>query len=381
VSAPVFSSLVGQEAAIAQLERALTSNETGNEMTHAWLFTGPPGSGRSVIALSFAAALVCKKKGCGNCNDCSTALTGTHQDVEIMKIDGLTIKVDEIREVVSRANWTTSTSNWRVIVVEDSDRMTESAANALLKSLEDAGSSTVWLLSAPSPDDVLPTIRSRCRHVQLKIPTMEEIKDFLISTLNSTPEEAEQAARISQGHIGKARAFTRDKSLRDSRRIIFEIMLKVTTESKAISAASKIIELVEEQVSARLTEVLEKEIQEAKNIYQGSSRGLISGGSKALKELERDQKLKTTRAIKDQIDIYLLDYMSFIRDCLLVNGPWINTDLSEQIKTFQSKRNDHDLSQLLTRISNSRAKLATNASQSLVLETVFLSFVQSKSGN
>ena len=381
MSAPVFSSLVGQEAAIAQLERALTSNETGNEMTHAWLFTGPPGSGRSVIALSFAAALVCKKRGCGECSDCKTALAGTHQDVEIMKIDGLTIKVDEIREVVSRASWTTSTSNWRVIVVEDSDRMTESAANALLKSLEDAGSSTVWLLSAPSPDDVLPTIRSRCRHVQLKIPTMEEIKDFLISTLNSTPEEAEQAARISQGHIGKARAFTRDKSLRDSRRIIFEIMLKVTTESKAISAASKIIELVEEQVSARLTEVLEKEIQEAKNIYQGSSRGLISGGSKALKELERDQKLKTTRAIKDQIDIYLLDYMSFIRDCLLVNGPWINTDLSEQIKTFQSKRNDHDLSQLLTRISNSRAKLATNASQSLVLETVFLSFVQSKSGN
>ncbi|MBM3721651.1 MAG: DNA polymerase III subunit delta', partial [Actinobacteria bacterium] len=127
MSAPVFSSLVGQEAAIAQLERALTSNQTGNEMTHAWLFTGPPGSGRSVIAHSFAAALVCKKKGCGNCNDCLTALTGTHQDVEIMKIDGLTIKVDEIREVVSRASWTTSTSNWRVIVVEDSDRMTESA--------------------------------------------------------------------------------------------------------------------------------------------------------------------------------------------------------------------------------------------------------------
>jgi DNA polymerase-3 subunit delta' len=381
VSAPVFSSLVGQEVAIAQLERALTSNETGNEMTHAWLFTGPPGSGRSVISLAFAAALVCKKKGCGDCNDCLTALSGTHQDVEIMKIDGLTIKVDEIREVVSRANWTTSISNWRVIVVEDSDRMTESAANALLKSLEEAGSSTVWLLSAPSSDDVLPTIRSRCRQVQLRIPTTTEIKDFLISTLNSTPQEAEQAARISQGHIGKARAFIIDKSLRDLRRIIFEILLNATTESKAISAASKIVDLAEERVAAKLTEELEKEIQEAKNIYQGTSRGFITGGSKALKELERDQKLKTTRAIKDEIDSYLIDYSSFIRDCLLMNGPWINTDLSEHIKVFQSKNREEDLSQLLSLVSNSRAKLATNASQSLVLETLFLSFVQSKSGN
>jgi len=298
-----------------------------------------------------------------------------------MKIDGLTIKVDEIREVVSRANWTTSTSNWRVIVVEDSDRMTESAANALLKSLEEAGSYTVWLLSAPSPDDVLPTIRSRCRQVQLRIPTTTEIKDFLISTLNSTSQEAEQAARISQGHIGKARAFIKDNSLRDSRRVIFEILLNAITESKAISAASKIIDLAEERVAARLVEGLEKEIQEAKNIYQGTSRGLITGGSKALKELERDQKLKTTRAIKDEIDSYLLDYTSFLRDCLLVNGPWINADVSEQIKTFQSKKSEEDLSQLLSLISNSRAKLATNASQSLVLETLCLSFVQSKSGN
>jgi len=259
--------------------------------------------------------------------------------------------------------------------------MTESAANALLKSLEEAGSSTVWLLSAPSPEDVLPTIRSRCRQVQLRIPTTTEIKEFLISTLHSMPEEAEQAARISQGHIGKARAFIKDKSLRDSRRLIFEILLNVTTESKGISAASKILDLAEERVAARLIEELEKEIQEVKNIYQGTSRGLITGGPKALKELERDQKLKTTRAIKDEIDSYLLDYMSFIRDCLLVNGPWINTDLSEQIKVFQSKNREEGLSQLLTRISNARAKLATNASQSLVLETLFLSFVQNKSGN
>ncbi|MFM7623648.1 MAG: AAA family ATPase, partial [Actinomycetota bacterium] len=179
--AAVFNGLVGQDKAVSELEKAISSarsNSSGQEMTHAWLFTGPPGSGRSNIAKAFAASLVCSKSGCGTCTDCKSALAGSHQDVELFAVNGLAIKVDEIREIVARSAWSSSVSRWRVIVIEDCDRMTEAAGNALLRAIEEPGTSTVWLLCAPTLHDVLPTIRSRCRNIQLRTPSKSEITDF-----------------------------------------------------------------------------------------------------------------------------------------------------------------------------------------------------------
>lgn len=166
-------------------------------MTHAWLFTGPPGSGRSNAAIAFAAALVCKDSGCSKCNDCMSTITGSHADVELIKTEGLSIKIDEVRELISRASWAPSVAKWRVVVIEDADRLTDSAANALLKVIEEPGLRTVWLLCAPTLTDVLPTIRSRCRHLALRTPSTKAIANLLIERDAIDPKVADFVARAS----------------------------------------------------------------------------------------------------------------------------------------------------------------------------------------
>ena len=179
----VFESLVDQEETIAILKSAVVAakqnEDESQDMTHAWLFTGPPGSGRSNAALAFAASLVCKDSGCNNCVDCTTALKGAHADVELIKTEGLSIKIDEIRELITRASWTPAVAEYRVVVIEDADRLTESAANALLKAIEEPGLRTVWLLCAPTLSDVLPTIRSRTRNLILRTPSIKAVVQLL----------------------------------------------------------------------------------------------------------------------------------------------------------------------------------------------------------
>jgi DNA polymerase-3 subunit delta' len=350
-------------------------------MSHTWLFTGPPGSGRSNIAKAFAAALVCQEKGCGSCEACKTALAGTHPDVELVDVSGLSIKIDEIREIVSRSSWGASTSNWRVVVIEDCDRMTEAAANALLKALEEPGASTIWLLCAPTLHDVLPTVRSRCRHLNLKTPTTSEITGYLVAKLEVSHDQAKFAAEISQGHIGKAIRLLKTPEIRNIRKKTFAILFSVKSEKDAIRAAAQLIELAQEQVELRTATANEKEIDELKAMMQNGSKGMLSGGAKAIKDLERDQKTKSNRAIKDELDGYLLDYASFFRDCLINDGPWINSDLSKEISTHSKQFPPESISTLLTKLNEIRERLATNTSQPLLLEAFFTFFALHNRGN
>ena len=180
MTAGIWGTLVGQRPTIDLLQKAVS----GHGMTHAWLFTGPPGSGRSNAAIAFAAALQCPQQGVGpdcpdRCHACHTVLAGSHADVSVIRTEKLSIGVDEVRDLVRRASLSPMGDRWQILIVEDADRLTEQACNALLKAIEEPNGRTVWMLCAPTVEDVLPTIRSRCRLVTLSTPTTEDVAAFL----------------------------------------------------------------------------------------------------------------------------------------------------------------------------------------------------------
>ena len=244
----VWSALVGQDAVVADLTRAAQDaeasrrGEPGPAMTHAWLFTGPPGSGRSTAAVTFAAALVCPEGGCGVCTACRTAPLGGHADVEVVRPDKLTYGNDAAKRLVQHSARLPTVSPWHVIVVEDADRLTEQAANALLKALEEPPPHTVWLLCAPSPEDVLPTIRSRTRVVTLRTPDTRQVAAVLESRYGIDSAMAAFAARASQGHIGRARALAGDEAVRLRRQEVLRIPARLHDLPSCFAAAADLLE-------------------------------------------------------------------------------------------------------------------------------------------
>ena len=371
----VFDELIGQSHIVQTLTaavKAAASGEESQEMTHAWIFTGPPGSGRSSAAIAFAQALVCKNNGCNACNDCTTAKSGAHPDVEILRSEGLSIKIDEVRELLTRTAWAPSIGGWRVVVMEDADRLTESAANALLKAIEEPGLRTVWLLCAPTLHDILPTIRSRCRHVQLHTPSTNEVAEFLISRHQIAPKMADFAARVSQGHIGRARHLATNEAVRNRRNSILAIPAKLTSISSAYSAASALVELANEESAAISEELDEKE-------YEALSTALGKGGGKALKELEKEQKSRATRITRDTLDGALLDLATFYRDVLLVqaghNDSLINAELTDQIVRMADNSTSHRTLAKIDAIMKARENIQRNGAPLLVMEALMCELI------
>jgi DNA polymerase-3 subunit delta' len=336
----VFDDLIDQEAVIATLKDAVAaskdSSNNSQEMTHSWLFTGPPGSGRSNAAVAFAAALLCDKGGCGICTNCLTVKDGSHADIELIRTEGLSIKVDEVRELITRTSWSPSVGNYRVVVVEDADRLTESAANALLKVIEEPGARTVWLLCAPTLTDVIPTIRSRCRHLSLRTPSVAAVTKLLIERDGVDPKMAEFAATAAQGHIGRAKYLATNEEARKTREKILNIPFTVKDLATAFEAASNLVELAKELARSESETRDEEELNILKASYGSTGSKLASGGSRAVKELEKEQKTRNTRLVKDCLESALLDIATVYRDILLFQSgskdSLINTDSAERIK-------------------------------------------------
>jgi DNA polymerase-3 subunit delta' len=375
----VFDDLVGQEHIIEILQSASAASRKGaqtQEMTHAWLFTGPPGSGRSSAAFAFAQSLVCPNRGCGICSDCNAAKTSGHPDVEVIRTEGLSIKVEEIRELLTRVAWAPSMGGWRVVVMEDADRLTESAANALLKAIEEPGTRTVWLLCAPTLHDVLPTIRSRCRHLQLRTPSLEAVTKVLINRDNIAPGMADFAARVSQGHIGRAKYLATNESIRSNRKLIMQLPLQLGSLAAAFQAAQTLVDIATAEANSSSDERDEKEIEKLQEAYGkgATGRGMATGGAKAVKELEKEQKSRSTRMVRDSIDGALLDIATFYRDVMMVQSgnteSMINTDMREEIESYTASHPEHSTILKINALMEARANLARNAAPLVTCEAL-----------
>ena len=374
----VFGSLIDQTEVISILKDAVAAsrmvdNKT-QSMTNTWLFTGPPGSGRSNAAIAFAAALVCKDGGCSKCNDCMSTIIGTHADVELIKTAGLSIKIDEVRELISRASWAPSVANYRVVVMEDADRLTESAANALLKVIEEPGLRTIWLLCAPTLTDVLPTIRSRCRHLSLRTPSTKAIAKLLIERDGIESSTADFVARASGGHIGRARRLATDSTARENRSNIMKLPFMIKDVSSAFKAAQFLVDAAKADALVDAEKKDEDEISKLKEAWGATGSKLVAGGAKVVKELEKEQKSRSTRMVRDYLDRALLDLSTLYRDVLLVQSnsvdSLINQDLISQINQLAQATKPEQTIRKIEAILKTRRNLAQNAAPLLLIEAL-----------
>jgi len=377
--ATVYDDLVGQNHITTILQSAVAASRleaTTQEMTHAWLFTGPPGSGRSSAAVAFAQALICPNQGCATCNECRSASAGSHPDVEIIRTEGLSIKVEEIRELLTRVAWAPSMGGWRVVVMEDADRLTESAANALLKAIEEPGTRTVWLLCAPTLHDVLPTIRSRCRHIQLHTPSDEAVTQVLINRDGISPAMAQFAARVSQGHIGRAKYLATHENVRSNRATIMRLPTQLNSLAAAFKAAQHLVDIATAEANAASEARDEREVNALQEAYGkgATGRGMATGAATAVKELEKEQKSRATRMVRDSIDGALLDIATFYRDVMMVqsgnDGAIINTDIRDEIMKYASTHPHHTTIDKMSAIMAARVNLAHNAAPLLTCEAL-----------
>ena len=335
----VFDRLAGQDQAVAELTAAAMAararvpgqgwEESDARMVHAWLFTGPPGSGRSVAALAFAAALQCEDPeivGCGECRACHTVLAGTHADVHLLAPQGVNILLKDVKETIQRAASRPGTGRWQIVVVEEADRLTEQSGNALLKVVEEPPSRTVFLLCSPTTDpmDIMVTLRSRSRNVALRQPNAAAVESALLVEEGIDPGLARWAASVSSGHVGRARWLATDEATRERREVVLQLPMVMHNPGRAFPLADQLVRAAEQEAVARNTESDEREVEELRTALGagGTGKGTASAGrgaTGAVKELERAQKSRRTRSTRDSLDLALVDLAGFYRDALMAS--------------------------------------------------------------
>ena len=374
----VWDSLIGQDDVVDELAHAASDPAA---MTHAWLITGPPGSGRSTAAVAFAAALQCPDHGCGTCSICTTAIAGSHPDVDLVRSETLSYGVDDAEELIKKAFLVPADAPWHIVVIEDGDRLTPAAANMLLKVLEEPPPHLVWLLCAPSPEDVLATIRSRTRSVHLRTPSTGEVAEALRERYGVDPAMAAFAARASQGHIGRARALAVDDEARRRRQEVLRIPGGLRDLSSCFVAAEELLAMATED-AASITDALDVAEEESlMRAYGAGAEGVTKArfdklADRALKDLRRVQASRRKRAVRDQLDRALVDLLTFYRDVLVLQVdagvPLVNDEMRTQLMQEASTSTAADTGRRLDAIERGRLAVQANGALPLVLESMLV---------
>ena len=375
----VWDDLVGQRRAIEALQAAAD----GHGMSHAFLFTGPPGSGRSNAALAFAAALQCEQqpRGCGTCKACHTVLARSHADLNVISTQGLSIGVKEVRDLVRRSALSPVGPGWQIVIVEDADRVTEQGVNALLKAIEEPAPRTVWMLCTPTVEDVLPTIRSRCRLVALTTPTVDDVAAFLRRVDGTSEALASYAARASQGHIGRARALARDEDTRNRRREVVAIPAQLVSLGACMSKASTLNEVTKAEADAITTDLDAREKSDLDAAFGVVERGRRPREySPALRDLEKEQKSRAKRRHLDVIDRGLMDLVSVYRDAIALStgapGMLVNEEIRSDVERLASSSTPEIQLRRISAIFEAREQMLDfNVQPALALESMMLALV------
>jgi DNA polymerase-3 subunit delta' len=387
-AAPVFDDVIGQQQAIQVLTQAVAAARGADDvptaaMTHAWLFTGPPGSGRSVAARAFAAALQCEYGGCGQCSHCRTVLAATHADVRTVTPEGLTISVKEMRAVVQLAARRPATGRYQIVLIEDADRLTEGASNALLKAVEEPPPHTVFLLCAPSthPDDVSVTIRSRCRVLALRMPSVDSIAEVLVRRDRIDPQMAQWAASVSAGHVGRARRLATDEDARERRRRILAVPGALRSIGDVFEEAGDLLAAAKGEATSASERRDSVELEELKTALGagGTGKGAVGaarGTAGVVKEMERRQKSRATRTERDVLDRALVDLSGFYRDViarsLASTAPLMNPDVAAEIDVAAGRLGSVGALQRLDAVLACREAIEANVKPQVAVEAMMM---------
>lgn len=380
----VWDSLVGQQPVIDMLSR-IAQGDPG-QITQSWLICGPPGSGRSNMARAFAAALESPDHGM---NDEPTRVTqqvlaGTHPDVTVLATNKVTIGIDQVREIITASEQMPATAPWRIIIIEDVDRMLERTTNVLLKEIEEPAEHCIWLLCAPSAQDVLPTIRSRTRIVNLAVPSTQAVAGFLTSTTNVEPKVAQRAARLAEGHIGIAKLYATDEQVMTDRDELVVGVLNLARASDAVLLAGSLIDNAKAQAEAdasRITAGQEAEFRRINGLAPNDRippklRGAFNQIAK-----KDDAKRLVTRRTRDVLDRALNSIASIYRDVAVLQNNaedsvgLINLENRSPITELSVRLNRAGAVTRLDEVAHARKRLAGNGNPLLVFESLFCALI------